>query len=46
MCVAAGIDKGKQMARVWSAGNILGSSDLDVMAQSVDAMHAATRAFA
>ena len=37
-CVAAGIERGKQMVRVWSAGSGPGSFDLD-------AMHVVIRAF-
>ncbi|CAH1426963.1 unnamed protein product [Lactuca virosa] len=44
-CLAAGVENGKQVARTWSAGNSLGSSDPNVVAQSIDAMHAAIRAF-
>ncbi|CAH1447557.1 unnamed protein product [Lactuca virosa] len=42
LCAA---EKGKQMARAWSAGNSPSSSDSDVAAQSIDAMHVAIKAF-
>ncbi|CAH1427792.1 unnamed protein product [Lactuca virosa] len=45
-CMAAGVEKGKQVARMWSAGNSPGSSDPDAMAQSIDEMHDIVRAFA
>lgn len=44
-CVAFGIEKGKQMARSWLAGNCLGFYDSDVAAQFVDAMYVAISAF-
>ncbi|CAI9283256.1 unnamed protein product [Lactuca saligna] len=44
-CVAAGIERGKKMVRVWSASSIPGSSDPVVVARSVDPMHAVVKAF-
>ncbi|CAH1418243.1 unnamed protein product [Lactuca virosa] len=45
VCVAAGIEKGKQVVRAWLNGSSPGSSDPDAAAQSVGAMHAAIKAF-
>ncbi|CAH1450884.1 unnamed protein product [Lactuca virosa] len=44
--VAVGIERGKQMAQVWSAGSGPGSCDPDATERSVDIMHAAIRDFA
>lgn len=44
--VAASVENGKQVARAWSVGNGPSSSDPDAMAQPVDAMYDAIRAFA
>lgn len=46
VCVVAGIKMGKWMARVWSVGSGPGSSDPDTATRSVEAMHAAIKAFA
>ncbi|CAI9299474.1 unnamed protein product [Lactuca saligna] len=44
--VAASVEKGKQVACTQSVGNSPGSSNPDTVAQSIDTMHAAIRAFA
>ncbi|CAH1443482.1 unnamed protein product [Lactuca virosa] len=43
--VVVGVKKGKQVARMQSVGNSPGSSDPDAEAQSINAMHAAIKAF-
>ncbi|CAH1450886.1 unnamed protein product [Lactuca virosa] len=44
--VAVGIERGKQLAQVWSAGSGPGSCDPDAAERFVDVIHAAIRDFA
>ncbi|CAI9299125.1 unnamed protein product [Lactuca saligna] len=43
--MATGTERRKQKARVWTSGSSPGSSNLDVAARSIDAMHVAIKAF-
>ncbi|CAH1436356.1 unnamed protein product [Lactuca virosa] len=45
-CVAAGMERGKQVALVFSSGSGSGPSEPGAIARSIEAMHVAIRAFA